>query len=208
MELKHASLFAGIKAWDVRNFYRINGWHGKLASLLKYYTHVGSTPFWVVVLVGLFVFSWISGSTVGWAFWRYAVSNTTSIAVVLLIKIKINRKRPCEVLENVVVRTPPRFYRGSSFPSGHVQYFFSNLLLLSMVLSWNLAYAWTWMLPITFFLSAVIALSRVYVGVHYPTDVLASFVSGFLIYLLTLFVTFPLWNLVFTALRGFFQAPG
>lgn len=198
-------LRARVKAWDVRNFYRINGWNGKFAPLLKYYTHAGSTPFWVILLIGLFFFSWLAKNPVGWAFWKYAASNTTSLVVALVIKTRINRKRPCAVLENVVVRTPPRLYRGSSFPSGHVQYFFSNMLILTMVFSWYIAFTWIWMLPLTFTLTALIALSRIYVGVHYPSDVMASFVSGFLIYLLTLFVTFPLWNLVFTLLRGFFS---
>jgi undecaprenyl-diphosphatase len=204
MDSKLAPFLARMKAWDVRTFYRINGWHGKLVQFFKYYTHAGSTPFWIVIITIVLLFSWLAKNQVGWAFWKYAVANSTSILVVLIIKTRINRKRPCVVLENVVVRTPPRYYRGSSFPSGHVQYFFSNFLLLTTILSWNFPGAWIWMLPITFALTILIALSRIYVGVHYPTDVTASFVSGTLIYLFTLWVTFPLWNMIFTWLHDIF----
>jgi membrane-associated phospholipid phosphatase len=192
-----------VHAWDVKWYRRINGWTSRPATFLKHYTHVASTPTWSVLMVAMFFIAWLGHNPFAWAFVKYAFANVTSIFVILAVKFKINRVRPCYVLENVIVRTAPRYYKGPSFPSGHVQFFLSNMLVLTTIVS-NFAGAdvWYWMLPLLLGMTTLVALSRLYVGVHYPTDVLAGFASGTLIYLLTIFLTFPLWNFVFKWIDG------
>ena len=65
-----------------------------------------------------------------------------------------------------------------SFPSGHSATSFACATVLSM-------FAPRWRVPF-FVLAALIALSRVYNGMHYPTDVLAGSVLGVLTALLLL----------------------
>nr|MDO8109008.1 phosphatase PAP2 family protein [Candidatus Sigynarchaeota archaeon] len=192
------SIMARIKAWDIKTFYRINRWDGKVARFLKYYTHIASSPFWTVLMSTLFLFSWLARNPVGWAFVKYAAANVSSILIILAIKIKINRKRPCFALQDVVVRTGPRHFKGPSFPSGHVQFFLSNMLIITTIVSWYEPTTWSWMLPVILVMTVLIAASRVYVGVHYPTDVIAAFVSGTIVYFLTIYLTYPLWNFFFT----------
>jgi undecaprenyl-diphosphatase len=60
-----------------------------------------------------------------------------------------------------------------SFPSGHSATSFACATVLA-------AYAPRWRVPL-FVLAALIALSRIYNGMHYPTDVLAGSVLGLLV---------------------------
>jgi undecaprenyl-diphosphatase len=93
----------------------------------------------------------------------------------LMLKMGFDRPRP-EIFE---WRTP---YAGqASFPSGHAT--------LAMVVYWTLAYLVsrlerprllrlaTWAGALV--LVVAIGLSRIYIGVHYPSDVVAGFVLGF-----------------------------
>ena len=68
----------------------------------------------------------------------------------------------------------------SSFPSGHsmmsaVVYLTLGVLLAALVTKRRLKF---YFLAIAVFLAAVVGTSRVYVGVHYPTDVLAGWTAG------------------------------
>lgn len=65
-----------------------------------------------------------------------------------------------------------------SFPSGHTTTSFACATVLA-------AYVPRWRVPL-FVLAALIGLSRLYNGMHYPTDVLAGAVLGVLIALLLL----------------------
>ncbi len=196
------TLASRVRAWDIKWYRRINGWNGKAAGFLKYYTHVASSWTWSAIMVVMYFVAWLGQNQFAWAFVKYAVANISSIFVIFAFKMKINRVRPCYVLDNVTVRTSPRHYKGPSFPSGHVQFLWSNLFLLTYIMSqFTTVSVWYWMLPATIVMTSLIAISRVYVGVHYPTDVVAGFISGSIIYLLTIFVTFPLWNIAFTWIR-------
>jgi undecaprenyl-diphosphatase len=59
---------------------------------------------------------------------------------------------------------------GSSLPSGHAATSFAGAVVL--------AYLFRRGLPLFFVLAVAIAYSRVYVGVHYPSDVLAGAALG------------------------------
>ena len=193
------TLASRVKAWDIKWYRRINGWSSTAAAFLKHYTHVASSWTWSTIMVIFYFVAWLGHVPFAWAFVKYAVANISSIFIIVAFKLKINRVRPCYVLENVTVRTSPSHYRGPSFPSGHVQFFFSNMLVLTTIISLDTQPSiWYWMLPLVLVMTALIAISRVYVGVHYPTDVIGGFFSGAIIYIITIFLTFPLWNIGFT----------
>ncbi len=59
---------------------------------------------------------------------------------------------------------------GSSFPSGHAATSFAGAVVLVLLVRRAV--------PLLFVLAAAVAFSRVYVGVHYPLDVLAGAVLG------------------------------
>lgn len=92
------------------------------------------------------------------------------------LKGKTLRPRPYEVHQDIWLTGRPldRF----SFPSGHTLHAVAFSLLM---VSYYPALAW---LVIPF--SALVAMSRVVLGLHYPSDVLAGAIIGMLIALLSL----------------------
>ena len=88
----------------------------------------------------------------------------------LVVKPLVDRARPFRVqavAARVIQQPPPNT---PSFPSGHTATSIAGALALARI--WPAA---RWLLG---GLAALIALSRVYVGVHYPSDILAGAVLG------------------------------
>ena len=89
----------------------------------------------------------------------------------LALKPLIGRVRPFAVNPTVSLLIPPPM--DASFPSGHTAASFASVAALKTANNrlWKPALA----------LAVVIALSRLYLGVHYPTDVLAGALIGTLL---------------------------
>lgn len=103
----------------------------------------------------------------------------------ICLKNWIGRTRPYEVIEGLKLITKvPHDY---SFPSGHAASSFSCAVVVFLCArkykkSRGIGLAVPEWLGVTaMILAALIAFSRLYVGVHYPTDVLCGSVSGALI---------------------------
>lgn len=87
------------------------------------------------------------------------------------LKNLIARIRPYEVVEGLsILVSKPHDY---SFPSGHTCASFAAATVYYKMFSKK------WGIP-ALILAALIAFSRLYVGVHYPTDVLAGLLIGVL----------------------------
>ena len=97
-----------------------------------------------------------------------AATAFTSNLVVTALKHAVGRERPPAVIldPEPLMEVPTT----SSFPSGHSASSFACALILTR-------FAPRLAIPL-FVLAALIAFSRVYVGVHYPVDVVAGAVVG------------------------------
>lgn len=87
----------------------------------------------------------------------------------LLLKNIIRRNRPCGfVVSDAVIQPSDRF----SFPSGHsaAAFVFATLIATYYPMFGELAY----------FMAMLIGLSRILLGVHYPSDIAAGAVLGIL----------------------------
>jgi undecaprenyl-diphosphatase len=85
-----------------------------------------------------------------------------------LLKPLIQRTRPCNVLENIHLLV--NCTRAYSFPSSHAMNIFTGCLLLS--------YSYRKIRLLLLIIAILVSYSRIYVGVHYPFDVLAGMVLG------------------------------
>ncbi|MEJ5238071.1 MAG: phosphatase PAP2 family protein [Limisphaera sp.] len=86
------------------------------------------------------------------------------------IKKAVGRPRPFAALEGVESRVGSGQNRGKSMPSGHAFNWFAAATILALYYRRS----WRFMVP----LASAVAFSRVYNGVHYPSDVLAGAILG------------------------------
>ena len=105
--------------------------------------------------------------------WLLLVAVFGGIALVDLLKAGFARPRPDLVLQATRVFT-------ASFPSGHaslsaIAYLTMGALLARAQASTMIA---RYVLTLAAFLTVLIGVSRIYLGVHYPTDVLAGWCIG------------------------------
>lgn len=89
------------------------------------------------------------------------------------------------LLKTLFARSRPDLLRvveaaGYSFPSGHAMvslcfYGMLTYLIIRNIKSWRIRYA---IIVLTSILVMAIGISRIYLGVHYPTDVMAGYAAG------------------------------
>ena len=99
----------------------------------------------------------------------FAVSVGGAALLSYAMKFAFHRPRP-ELWPRLV--TEP----GASFPSGHAM-FSAALAAALMFLAWRTPYRWLAVVLGTLW-TLVVGLSRLYLGVHYPTDVLVGWLAG------------------------------
>ena len=99
-----------------------------------------------------------------------AVTTSLADAVAFGIKDLVNRPRPFEAHPQI---HPLYSVHSSSFPAGHAATAFAGATLLA----YFAPRAW----PLFLTLAAAIGYSRVYVGVHYPGDVVTGAAVGVLV---------------------------
>lgn len=134
----------------------------------KTITHLGDGGlFWIVTAV--FLFLWKNTRKAGTAALLALVFGGGITNVML--KNMVARTRPYEIVEglNRIIARQSDF----SFPSGHTCASFAAAFAFYRILprKWGIA---------SLVLASLIALSRLYVGVHYPSDILGGIVVGFL----------------------------
>lgn len=87
---------------------------------------------------------------------------------VAIIKKKYPRLRPYLVLEGT--HTCKKSLKDHSFPSGHTTAIFSVTVPMMLITPWVTAI----LLPV----ASLVGMSRIYLGLHYPSDVLAGLLIG------------------------------
>ena len=119
---------------------------------------------WLLLAVAISGFSWSRP----WLWTRVGVAILFAESLSGAFKLAFERDRPpvSDPLPESLLETPATY----SFPSGHATVAFACATVLALAVP-RLA-------ALLYALAALIAFSRVYVGVHYPGDVLAGAVLG------------------------------
>lgn len=131
-----------------------------------------SRPFLLYILAtGLALWAWLAKGLRNRALWAF-VTMMIAWNVGLLVKVLVGRARP--IVDDPISHSP-----GYSFPSGHA----FNVAVVSTVvvfLLWPLlssvGHRVSVALAVVFAL--VVGLDRLFLGVHFPSDVLAGYVLG------------------------------
>ena len=85
-----------------------------------------------------------------------------------VLKPTFKRERPPAVETQIILRSDR--YAGFSFPSNHAANNFAGATFLS--------FCYPALTPLFYAVASLVAFSRVYVGVHYPGDILAGSILG------------------------------
>lgn len=97
-------------------------------------------------------------------------SALTGAGLVYIVKRLVGRARP--------ELWPSEWYSGSSFPSGHTLAVAATATAGALVLIRLWPAARRWAISVAFLWTVLVALSRLVLGVHWPTDVLAAACIG------------------------------
>ena len=162
-----------IKARDIQVFLLLNRRLQCLFLdvLMQSFTQLGSFIF--AIVLPLFLYFTGRRDLVDLSV-RMAAILIVSQIIVQLVKRIVNRPRPFKVLENVIAKRPPTCKY--SFPSGHTCAAFS----LAFVLANGLPGFGT----IFYSIASMVGLSRIYLGAHYPTDILVGYFTAYASFLL------------------------
>lgn len=96
------------------------------------------------------------------------IALTISQSIVFLLKKTLSRERPYKIIEHL--NTFGIDMKDYSFPSGHTTASFSIATTIALNMPRTSIYI--------FLLAMIIGISRIYLGVHYPTDVAAGIILG------------------------------
>lgn len=155
--------------WDIVFATAIFGLNGRkiLSCAMPWISHTGNGYYYPVVPAVLLLVD----SQKAWSFFLAGVfAFAIELPLYKLLKKGIKRDRPCEVLSGVHGRVLPSDQ--FSFPSGHTAAAFVMATLLSHFFP-------IFSIPL-FFWAFLVGFSRIYLGVHYPTDILAGLAIGLL----------------------------
>src|SRR6476661_9675718 len=115
-----------------------------------------------------------------------AVTGAGALGLNILLKQLFARARP-QLWERAV---EVKFY---SFPSGHAMISMVVYGLLGYLLGSRFPKQRWWIYSLTVVLVAAIGLSRLYLGVHWPTDIIAGYTAG-LVWLITCILSLEVWK--------------
>lgn len=155
-------------SWDTSVCIHINRYSTNyaIATFFKMISRLGDGWFWYAMMLGALVFY-------GWEavlpLTTTILISTLGLAVYKVLKVKTVRPRPYQVHQVIVLGERPLDV--FSFPSGHT--------LQAVLFTATLGSYFPELLPIMLPFTFLVALSRMVLGLHYPTDVIIGAAIGY-----------------------------
>ncbi|CAM4194908.1 phosphatase PAP2 family protein [Vreelandella rituensis] len=143
--------------------------------ILQAASRLGDWPVWVLLTLAQ---PWLQADG-SWRLAQYAITALVATALYRLIKTRLCRERPFITYCGGIQCSEPARDR-YSFPSGHTMH--------AVMFSILVAAHTPWLLPVVIPLALLIAFSRVGLGLHYVSDVVAGASIGCGFAMLSLFV--------------------
>jgi len=137
----------------------------RIALFFKTISRLGDGPFWYVML--LFVWT-MQGLAYGLNILYLVVMGSIGTLIYKFLKNKTTRPRPYQVHQVIVLGERPLDH--FSFPSGHTL----HAVMVTITLGYIQPLLLILMLPFTI----LVALSRMVLGLHYPSDVIVGAIIG------------------------------
>jgi undecaprenyl-diphosphatase len=193
--MKSSSLIDKIDSWDKKIIIKWNGYGGKLlAFFLRIISFLGRETIWLILIV-FYLLIWYDPILFSY------IGSTFLAGLILIVPSKkfVSRTRPFESLNQI--RVLERKPSSQSFPSWHVYnvvsqglmfiYLFNNLIVIIVAIV----------------CSIIVAISRIQLGVHYPSDVIAGGLFGILGFFIALYIIAPIAYIILNFFESFITIP-
>lgn len=139
--------------------------HRAIIRLFAVVSRLGDGVFWYSLMAALLL---VQGASAVPAVGRMLLAGAAALALYKWLKARTTRSRPCAQDRQIEPRVAP--LDEYSFPSGHTLHAVSFTLVA--------VYHYPALGPLLIPFAALVALSRIVLGLHYPSDVLAGALLG------------------------------
>lgn len=158
-------IYRQIQLWDTKIILRIvSGRTDKKTAFFKLMSSMGDGYWWAILGIVVWYFSDFNSDWLKMCLTAFAIE----LICYKLIKHFTTRRRPYQRYQAVEKLVEP--IDTYSFPSGHT----AAATVAAMIFS----YAFFWIIPIAVIIVMLIGFSRIYLGVHYLSDVIIGFLLG------------------------------
>ena len=170
-----ALFFPELKGVDAFFIHLIKSLPSNFKPLMEFFSNVASVP----VMTGLIIISLITlGVMKKWRFFWTFLAGLSAMPLYAVLKLLTKRTRP----NGVVVDFG---FSNDSFPSGHSASSLIVLFMIAYIVDKNLNKTWSRIVAgLVGFLVLAIGVSRIYLGFHFPTDVLGGWLVALFVFLI------------------------